>query len=97
MLEGVAVQSDGTILLAGDTTGSWSGSNAGSSEEDPTKDFAAVMLAPDGTELWRYQVGGQAETLSAAAEFLVFSLTHTHQESPRQNEQGTLPLIPLSA
>lgn len=71
MLEGVAVQSDGTILLAGDTTGSWYGSNTGSSDEDSPRDFAAVMLTADGMELWRYQVGAYRKTLPSAAELLV--------------------------
>lgn len=68
MLEGVAIQSDGTILLAGYTAGSWDGSNAGSSEAFSPKDFAAVMLAANGTELWRYQVGIYRRMLSTTAQ-----------------------------
>lgn len=49
-MDGVAVQSDGTILLGGNTKGAWDGTNAGSG------DFFAVALSADGEELWRWQV-----------------------------------------
>lgn len=67
MLEGVAVQSDGTILLAGYTSGDWDGLNAGGTLGSP-RDFAAVMLAANGTELWRYQVRTYRRMLPTAAE-----------------------------
>ena len=49
-LKGVAVQADGSILLAGYTAGDWDGINAGASE------FIMVALSVDGEELWRWQV-----------------------------------------
>lgn len=45
-----AVAQDGSIILAGSTAGDWNGSIVG------TRDFAAVRLDVDGTELWRWQV-----------------------------------------
>ncbi len=47
---GVAVQGDGSILLAGGTEGDWVGTNAGEN------DFVMVALSEDGEELWRWQV-----------------------------------------
>lgn len=41
---------DGSVVLAGYTTGSWSGSNQGAA------DFAVVKLDVDGLEEWRWQV-----------------------------------------
>lgn len=50
-LQTATALADGSVVLAGSTTGSWSGSNQG--EED----FAAVKLDVDGVEVWRWQVG----------------------------------------
>lgn len=47
---GVAIQADGSILLAGTTEGDWDGTNAGG------RDFIMVALSSDGEELWRWQV-----------------------------------------
>lgn len=46
----VAIGIDGSIFLAGDTVGSWSGVNAGD------LDFLVVKLDDDGKEMWRWQV-----------------------------------------
>ena len=43
-------RSDGSIVLAGSTSGVWD------TEEIGIRDFAAVALDEDGQELWRYQV-----------------------------------------
>lgn len=52
-------RADGSIVLAGVTTGDWFGDVAGSA------DFAAVALDEDGQELWRWQVnvGGRPDLL----------------------------------
>lgn len=42
--------SDGSIYLAGYTTGNWSDINVGH------EDFAAAKLDADGNEIWRWQV-----------------------------------------
>lgn len=44
---------NGSVVLAGLTTGNWSGENAG------VVDFAAVKLDAEGVEVWRWQVGGR--------------------------------------
>ena len=49
-LKGVAIQADGSILLAGYTEGDWDGESAGE------RDFIMVALSADGEELWRWQV-----------------------------------------
>lgn len=41
---------DGSVLLAGSTTGNWDGDNHG------MKDFAAVKVNSDSNEGWRWQV-----------------------------------------
>lgn len=46
----VAVASDGAVVLAGETSGGWSGAASGG------VDFAAVKLDEDGVEVWRWQV-----------------------------------------
>lgn len=51
-LRAVAMGDDGSVFMAGSTDGSFSGSNAG------FNDFAVVKLDINGTELWRWQVGG---------------------------------------
>lgn len=43
---------DGTVMLAGDTEGSWGAVNAGH------KDFVAVILDSNGNETRRWQVSG---------------------------------------
>lgn len=43
---------NGSIILAGQTRGTWQGDVS----ESDDLDFAAVKLKADGTELWRYQV-----------------------------------------
>lgn len=48
--EGAAVGQDGGIVLAGHTTGNWSGESEGG------VDFAAVKLDADGNVLWKWQV-----------------------------------------
>ncbi|CAM9529226.1 unnamed protein product [Hapterophycus canaliculatus] len=48
----VAVQADGSIILAGTTDGDWSGLNAG----DSNGDWALISLSTDGEENWRWQV-----------------------------------------
>ncbi|CAM9669973.1 unnamed protein product, partial [Sphacelaria rigidula] len=40
-----------STVLAGSTSGNWSNTNAGE------RDFAAVELASDGTEIWTWQGG----------------------------------------
>lgn len=45
-----AARADGSIVLAGYTTGDWDGAAAG------ITDFAAVAVDEDGEELWRWQV-----------------------------------------
>lgn len=45
-----AARADGSIVLAGTTSGEWDGELAG------ILDFAAVALDEDGVELWRWQV-----------------------------------------
>lgn len=52
VLREVAVQADGSILLAGATDGDWSGANAG----DNNGDWAVVSLSTTGEENWRWQV-----------------------------------------
>lgn len=52
-LTAVAVQPDGSILLAGDTDGDWDGVSAGE------WDFVMVALSAGGEELWRWQVHPQ--------------------------------------
>lgn len=49
-LKGVAVQADGSILLAGYTAGDWDGISAGG------YDCIMVALSAEGEELWRWQV-----------------------------------------
>ncbi|CAM9524878.1 unnamed protein product, partial [Ectocarpus sp. 13 AM-2016] len=51
VFRGVAIQADGSIILAGTTEGDWDGPNAGGG------DFAMVALSADGEELWRWQGG----------------------------------------
>lgn len=55
MINDATTTSDGFIVLAGNTAGDWSGTNAGA------RDFAAVKLAPDGSESWRWQDGTLAD------------------------------------
>ena len=50
VLWAIAVQADGSILLAGYTEGDWDGISAGG------YDFIMVALSADGEELWRWQV-----------------------------------------
>ena len=50
VLRAVAIQANGSIVLAGSTLGDWSGLNAGSD------DFAALALDSEGQEIWRWQV-----------------------------------------
>lgn len=45
-----AAGKDGSVVLAGYSEGDWAAPNAG------FKDFVAVKLASDGTEVWRWQV-----------------------------------------
>lgn len=42
---------DGSVVLAGDSDGSWSGSNLGGS------DFVAVKVDGSGSTVWMWQVG----------------------------------------
>ena len=49
-----AARADGSIVLAGWTSGNWFGEVAG------LQDFAAVALDEDGEELWRWQVKDSA-------------------------------------
>lgn len=46
----VAMATDGTVVLAGETEGGWSGKPSGGS------DFVAMKLDEQGLELWRWQV-----------------------------------------
>ncbi len=55
--QAVAGRSDGSIVLAGSTTGAWD--EAG--EKVGIRDFAAVALDEDGQELWRWQVCGRED------------------------------------
>lgn len=50
-LRAAAMGDEGSVLLVGDTSGNWTGVNAGSF------DFAAIKLDASGKELWRWQVG----------------------------------------
>lgn len=43
---------DGSVVLAGSTSGDWQGNNLGKS------DFAAVKLDADGNLLWKWQARG---------------------------------------
>lgn len=47
----VAIGEDGSVVLAGKTSGHWAGEADGM-----TFDFAAVKLDADGREMWRWQV-----------------------------------------
>lgn len=63
---GLAIADDGSILLAGYTTGDWDGENAG------LQDFAAVKLDSYSNESWRWQVsprgaGGRYKSQSVLA------------------------------
>lgn len=46
----VAIGTDGSVFLAGETTGDWGSVNEGRS------DFALVKLDAGGNEIWRWQV-----------------------------------------
>lgn len=48
--EAATVSTDSTVVLAGFSSGSWSIVNQGSNN------FAAVKLAADGSEMWKWQV-----------------------------------------
>lgn len=50
MAHGIALAEDGSMIVVGETDGSWDGANAGGN------DFAAFRLDADGEEIWRYQV-----------------------------------------
>lgn len=50
-LKSVSATDNGSFVLAGYTTGVWSGEASAGGE-----DFAAVKLDADGVEVWRWQV-----------------------------------------
>lgn len=49
-ISAAVVRDDDSVVLAGYSCGNWSGLSTGQA------DFAAVKLAADGNELWRWQV-----------------------------------------
>ena len=50
MVTSLAMAEDGSVVLAGSTTGDWNTTNAG----EP--DFAVLKLDGDGTLVWKWQV-----------------------------------------
>lgn len=55
---------DGSVVLSGDTNGSFSGSNTGGF------DFVAVKLDADGNVLWKWQVKSRAGVGASFVDFL---------------------------
>ena len=90
-LEAVAVGGDGTIYLAGATTGELAEANAGG------WDALLVALAPDGSERWRVQTGTAADdrayVLAAVAGGGVNLGLHSQGDLGGTNEGGRDGLV----
>ncbi|CAM9911095.1 unnamed protein product, partial [Sphacelaria rigidula] len=63
-LHAAAMGLDGSVILAGQTSGDWNGSNAG------VTDFAALKLDADGVLQWRWQSGTTVQDYLYAASVL---------------------------
>ena len=86
--------SDGSVFLAGDTSGDWDGVNEGG------RDFAACKLDVNGTEIWRWQVKRlpteMKETLLSKTVIDPTSLSsNRHSCSVLRSDEGTILMSPF--
>ena len=65
---------DGSVVLAGASSGNWSGLNRGG------QDFAAVKIDSDGNEIWRWQVRWPVSSLCPIYCFYVSIAKHVHKQ-----------------